>query len=237
MNVMIIENNSMIRDAYIGLLRRDMPSVSFVECDSTTAAISAATADQSTLMVILSYDIAGGQSLRGLGAVLQHYGAVPVVLVDAPENAQIAMNALNSGASGYIAKSMRSECVLQALRLVMLGEKFLPSFCAAGHGMASRETLAAGGAAQSAGTPIGALSPRRRQILTMVAAGAPNKVIARALSVHEVTVKSHLRVIFRALGVNTRTQAARLAMCAGLGLPESEIAYDGRTAPSTESLH
>ncbi len=237
MSVMIVENNSMIRDAYVRLLRRDMPSVTFIECDSSTAAVSTVTADQPVLMVILNYDLAGGQSLKGLGVILRHYETVPVVLVDAPENAQIAVNALNSGASGYIVKSMRSECVLQSLRLVMLGEKYLPSFCAAGHALGAPEALGADGTVPGLGTPIGTLSPRRRQILTMVAAGAPNKVIARALSVHEVTVKSHLRVIFRTLGVNTRTQAARLAMCAGLGLPETSMVYDGHSAPPTESLH
>lgn len=227
----------MIRDAYVRLLRREMPSATFVECDSPTAATAVGAVDQSTLMVILNYELAGGQGLKGLGPILRHFGPTPIVLVDAPENAQIAMNALNSGASGYIVKSMRSECVLQSLRLVMLGEKYLPSICASGHGMGPLEAVGGDRSAQSSGTPIGALSPRRRQILTMVAAGAPNKVIARALSVHEVTVKSHLRVIFRALGVNTRTQAARMAMCAGLGLPESGSAYDGQTSPTTESLH
>jgi len=237
MSVMIIENSSMIRDAYVRLLRRDMPSVTFIECDSTAAAVATITTDQPTLMVILNYELAGGQSLKGLGTILRHYENIPVVLVDAPENAQIAVNALNSGAAGYIVKSMKSECILQSLRLVMLGEKYLPSFCASGHALGAPEAQDIDGAPPGLGTPIGTLSPRRRQILTMVAAGAPNKVIARALSVHEVTVKSHLRVIFRTLGVNTRTQAARLAMCAGLGLPDSGLVYDTRSTPSTESLH
>ena len=56
------------------------------------------------------------------------------------------------------------------------------------------------------------LSPRQSEILSLVATGASNKHIARALRVEEVTVKSHVKAIFRKLGVHTRTEAARFVL-------------------------
>lgn len=221
-SIVIIESNSMIIEGYVNLLRRDQPSTPVAQHASVAAAIAAMAAGPPPMIVILNYDLAGGSSLKGLATILRHYESAPVVLVDAPENAQAAMSALNAGASGYISKTMKSESILQSLRLVMLGEKYLPPFCATGYTLAGAISLGTEKAITDLDSPIATLSPRRRQILTLVAAGASNKVIARTLSVHEVTVKSHLRMIFRTLGVNTRTQAARLAMCAGLSLPPVE---------------
>ncbi|MBX9633740.1 MAG: response regulator transcription factor, partial [Magnetospirillum sp.] len=65
-------------------------------------------------------------------------------------------------------------------------------------------------------SPLALLTPRERDILDMIVDGAPNKVIARALSLQEVTVKAHLRNMFRKLGVANRTEAARTAMVAGM---------------------
>ena len=53
------------------------------------------------------------------------------------------------------------------------------------------------------------LSDREREILTLVAAGMPNKLIARRLGITEATVKAHCTSVFRAIGVENRTQAAR----------------------------
>ncbi|MCR6631571.1 MAG: LuxR C-terminal-related transcriptional regulator [Magnetospirillum sp.] len=50
----------------------------------------------------------------------------------------------------------------------------------------------------------------------MIVDGAPNKVIARELSLQEVTVKAHLRNMFRKLAVANRTEAARVALMAGV---------------------
>jgi len=52
------------------------------------------------------------------------------------------------------------------------------------------------------------LSPREREVLRLVAAGRPNKLIARELGISEKTVKAHLTSLFQRIGVTDRTQAA-----------------------------
>jgi DNA-binding NarL/FixJ family response regulator len=63
------------------------------------------------------------------------------------------------------------------------------------------------------------LSERERDVLALVAAGYPNKEIARRLWITERTVKGHLTRIFREIGVDDRTQAALWAQRNGLGEP------------------
>jgi DNA-binding NarL/FixJ family response regulator len=52
------------------------------------------------------------------------------------------------------------------------------------------------------------LSDREREVLRCVAAGMPNKLIARELGISEKTVKAHLTRVFQQIGVTDRTQAA-----------------------------
>ena len=236
--IMLIEDHSVVREAHARLLRQELPRATFVEYDSVSAAMAHTADDQRLLMIILNYEIAGNPGLSGFHAIRRHHSGVPIVLVDAPATAPQALEAMDAGAAGYISKTMRGECILQAFRLILSGERFLPSFALSGRGLRMPQPSFPERSSPGGRSPIASLSPRRRQILSMVADGAPNKVIARALSVHEVTVKSHLRVIFKTLGVNTRTQAARLAMYAGMNEGDLPVGDGFPSMPSTlTNLH
>lgn len=216
-SIMLVEDHPMIRDVHARLLTEALPHARFINCDTTEAALDEASGQFSPDLILLNYDMAGGPALNGFRALRSRFEGVPVVLVDAPEEARRTLDALGAGAAGYMSKSMRAEGLVQALLLVLAGETFVPAFAFAETRARYDDPLLIG---RMSDDSIASLSPRRRQILSMVAAGAPNKVIARALSVHEVTVKSHLRVIFKTLGVTTRTQAARLAMYSGMGVDD-----------------
>lgn len=65
--------------------------------------------------------------------------------------------------------------------------------------------------------PAPELSLREQEVLSLIAAGLPNKLIARRLAITERTVKGHLTRIFERIGVTDRTQAALWAREHGLG--------------------
>jgi DNA-binding NarL/FixJ family response regulator len=109
--------------------------------------------------------------------------------------------ALDAGASGYLIKGMPRQVLLDALRRVHRGEKFLPSPVT--QVLALRK-------------PEMELSARERQVLLLLASGKCNKEIASALGIAEITVKCHLSVIFLRLNVTDRTQAVIAAVQRGL---------------------
>ncbi|HTX42988.1 MAG TPA: response regulator transcription factor [Acidobacteriaceae bacterium] len=109
--------------------------------------------------------------------------------------------ALEAGASGYLIKGMPRQVLLDALRRVHAGERFLPPTVT--------QTLAARRADAE-------LSARERQVLSLLARGRCNKEIAAELGIAEVTVKCHLSVIFLRLNVTDRTQAVIAAVQRGL---------------------
>jgi DNA-binding NarL/FixJ family response regulator len=69
---------------------------------------------------------------------------------------------------------------------------------------------------------IESLTAREKEILRFVAEGHSNQQIARSLLISTSTVKNHIRAILSKLGVSDRTQAAVLAIRAGMFAEESE---------------
>jgi DNA-binding NarL/FixJ family response regulator len=133
-------------------------------------------------------------------------GTAVLVLTSFSDRARI-LGALSAGACGYLLKDASSEEVADGIRAASRGESPLDP-------RAARTIISA----RAEPDPIGALSTREREVLTLLVEGLPNKLIARRLDISEKTVKSHLTRIFRELGVTDRTQAALWAERHGLKL-------------------
>jgi DNA-binding NarL/FixJ family response regulator len=111
---------------------------------------------------------------------------------------QLARTALKEGARGFIHAGMSPKQIIQAVLVASEGETVVP-----------RELLND----LVAGTPspeLLALSPRQREIFELVAEGLTNAQIARRLFLSESTIKQHLRLAYKLLGIKNRTQAAQL---------------------------
>jgi two-component system nitrate/nitrite response regulator NarL len=89
---------------------------------------------------------------------------------------------------------------LNALRLILDGERYVPE--------SALDTSAAAGGETSAAE----FSKRERDVIKQLMLGHTNKEIARDLQIEEVTVALHLRSIYRKLAVRNRTQAVRMLL-------------------------
>jgi NarL family two-component system response regulator LiaR len=119
--------------------------------------------------------------------------------------------ALRAGAAGYLLKNAEPQELARAVRAAHVGEALLDPVVAA----RLVDTLA------REEDPLDRLTPREREVLVLIARGFPNKLIARELGVSEKTVKTHVGHVLAKLGVFDRTQAAVLAVRAGLVDPRS----------------
>ena len=115
--------------------------------------------------------------------------------------------ALRAGAAGYLLKNAAPQEVVRAVRAAQAGETLLDPAVAARlvESLAARQE-----------DPLERLTPREREVLVLIGRGFPNKRIARELAVSEKTVKTHVGHVFGKLGVTDRTQAAIVAVRAGL---------------------
>jgi two-component system NarL family response regulator len=108
---------------------------------------------------------------------------------------------MRAGAKSYLLKDVRREDLFQCVREVYAGRIHLPPLIAAK--LAER-------------LPGDELSPRELEVLRLLAEGKPNKLIGVALSITEVTVKSHVQSLFKKLNVLSRTEAIAVANRRGL---------------------
>jgi DNA-binding NarL/FixJ family response regulator len=109
--------------------------------------------------------------------------------------------ALKAGARAYLLKDAGGEVLVEAIRAVLEGKRYLPP------GVASRL------ADRMSGTD---LTRRELDVLKLLAAGGSNRRIAERLHVTEGTVKTHLNNILGKLGVTSRTQAILTALRRGI---------------------
>ena len=146
------------------------------------------------LMDLSMPDLDGIAATRG---VLERCPDCQVVVLTSFSDRDRIVAALDAGAIGYLLKDAEPDELLRGVRAAARGESPLDPK-AARQLITGRRTPA----------PQDQLTEREREILMLIAAGTPNKVIARKLEIAEKTVKNHVTHIFETIGVTDRTQAA-----------------------------
>ncbi len=117
--------------------------------------------------------------------------------------------ALEAGAAGYLLKNSQPAELARAVRAAHAGEAIIDPAVAARLVRALSERPATAGA-------LDGLTNRERDVLSLIAQGRSNKRIALELGISEKTVKTHVGHVLAKLDVTDRTQAAVLAVQAGL---------------------
>jgi DNA-binding NarL/FixJ family response regulator len=148
------------------------------------------------------------------------YPTLPLVVLSALDDPGTVKAVLAGGALGFIPKSSPHKVMVQALRLVLAGGRYLPPELMpelAGDDWASVPAPAARpGTAGGASAETLGLTGRQQQVLALLAQGKSNKQICRVLGLAEATVKVHVSAVLKALKVTSRTQA--IVMVNRLGL-------------------
>jgi DNA-binding NarL/FixJ family response regulator len=126
-------------------------------------------------------------------------------------------NALAAGASGFLLKDVTPEHLLAAVRLVNTGDALLaPSIT---RRLVERFAAPGQESAPAVHRDLTALTPREREVLTLVGRGRSNTELAEELTLSEATVKTHVTRIFTKLSLRDRAQAVILAYETGLVTP------------------
>ena len=135
-----------------------------------------------------------------------------VILLSVYDDEQYLFQALRVGASGYLLKGISSDELVRQLELVHSGATAIDP------GLAARAVDTAARLQRDEFWP-GArhgLTQRESEILSFVVTGLSNRGIATKLVIGDETVKSHLRSIYRKLGVSDRTSAVATALREGI---------------------
>lgn len=151
-----------------------------------------------TLMDLRLPGIGGVEAIRRIRSSSPNARFIVLTTYDGDEDIH---QAIEAGAGGYLVKGLPQEMLVNAVRRVHGGAKYLPPPMS--KALAGR-------------TPDSNLSAREREVLLQMAKGQSNKEIASALGITEATVKCHVSVILARLNASDRTQAVVHAIRRGL---------------------
>jgi len=149
-------------------------------------------------VAVLDLNMPDGSGLEATRAIKAELPEVRVVILTVSEDEGHLFEAIKSGASGYLLKSLEANQFCALLAGLLRGEAALAP------GMAERLLAEF---ARPAGRPPEALSARQLEILRLVAAGQTYKEIGAALCLTEKTVKYHMAQILERLHLENRAQA------------------------------
>ena len=164
-------------------------------------------------VVLLDLHMPAMTGREALGAILEQQPETCVLMLTVSEDADDLLQCLRGGARGYLLKNIDAEFFVDSIRRAAAGEAVVSPQLT---GKLVAGVLAPAPEAPAAREAKGALRPREREILALLAAGASNKAIARELDLAESTVKIHVQGILRKLNLSSRVQAAVYAVEHGL---------------------
>ena len=154
--------------------------------------------------------------INGLGVLsqLQEKAVkIPIVVLTTSTDERDLVESLRSGAHGYLLKDMDPDSLVIALRDIVDGKTVVAPTLAP---VLAKVVQGNFPELDEGNSPFEHLTPRETEILSLLAEGQSNKVIARNLGISDGTVKLHVKAILRKLNIHSRVEAAVLAVEHGL---------------------
>lgn len=203
MRVLIADDHPLYREAAALQVRRLYRDADVTEVASLAELRHAAQPPGLFDLILIDFYMPG-MSPAALQDFVQDHPGVPLAMVSgSADNAEVRA-AIRAGVRGYIPKTSSSDYFGLALQLLLSGGTSIPV-----------EVLLDDMRAPASRWQD-SLSARERDVLKGIVQGLPNKEIARELGLAEVTVKLHLRNIYRKMDVRSRAEAAVKAFRAGV---------------------
>lgn len=210
MRVLIIDDHTLFRDGLQGLLERhNIEVVASLGDGQEGIRLAQTLLPDIVLLDMRMPTITGLEVLKNLQA---NKFEAPVVMLTTSNDERDLVEALRNGAKGYLLKEMEPDDVVAALREIVKGETVVaPNLTQILARVVKGEPIL-----ETEPSPIDDLTPREAEILSLLAEGQSNKVIARNLGISDGTVKLHVKAILRKLNIHSRVEAAVIAVEHGL---------------------
>lgn len=198
--IMIADDHAIVRQGLATIVDRDPEMKVIAQAEDGQQAIALFREHQPdiTLMDLRMPQMDGVEAITAICAEFKQARIMVLTTYDGDED---IYRGLQSGAAGYLLKDAKPNELLNAIRTIHSGQKYVP--------------LEVGAKlVQRMSNPD--LSVRELEVLRLMAQGMSNLEIGTALNISESTVKSHVNRILSKLGVSDRTQAVIIAIKRGI---------------------
>lgn len=208
--VLIVEDHRVVAEGLAALLDDDLDLdvVGWVESVAEAERLSMAGPVD---VMVTDYWLPDGTGVEAVGYLRPRWPNAAVLFLSVDDSDEAMLAALEAGAAGYLVKSAGGSDVISAVRRAAEGEILVPP-----QRLASLLTLRRERAERS--RRLDSLTPREREILSLMAEGMDNRQVADRLHVSYATVRSHVRHLLGKLGARSKLEA--VVRATDWGLPE-----------------
>jgi DNA-binding NarL/FixJ family response regulator len=161
-------------------------------------------------IVLMDVTMPGLNGFEVLEQSKKQFPNIRIIILTVHDAGEYAIQALRAGAAGFLPKSAASNELQLAIEVVSRGETYVS-------GEVSRKTLLQLSQGLTGRTgPMASLTPRQREILTLIAEGLSTKDISRRLNISVKTVESHRAQLMERLDIHDVASLVRYAIKMGL---------------------
>ena len=209
MNVLIVDDHPLAAEYLRGAARRAVPDAVLRLAGDLEEAFESMREAQAE-MVMLDLGLPGCDGIEALLRFRKAFPGARVVIVSGEDGSVAIRGALAAGAAGFIPKTADPKVLVNALRLVAEGGRYVPP-----------EALGAGFADRAwERSPSGSLTERQREVLKRLLGGSTVEQIAADLRISASTAKHHALAVYAAFGVSSRADLILAAARRGRARPE-----------------
>lgn len=210
--LMLVDDHEIVRTGLRMMLEAEPDLEIVAEAESGEEALDLIS-DCAPDIVIMDVSLPGMGGVEATRALRDRYPDVRVLALTIHEDERYFFQMLNAGAAGYLPKRAAPNDLVNAIRTVHQGHVYLyPSLATTLVGDYLQRAATGGDEQRS----FDELTPRQRQVLTLIAEGVSNAEIAERLDISAKTVARHRENIMARLNLHSRTELVKYAIRKGL---------------------
>ena len=205
--VLIVEDHPIVAEGLASLLE-DYPEITITGIAFSVSEIIPAVEKATADVAVIDYRLPDGTAYEAVERLRSRSPSTAIVVISADAGHEPLLAAIELGARGYLVKSATGEEIVQSIRAVAAGETVIPADlimrALARHREGSRQR-------EMHAHLLDSLTPREKQILTLMTQGADNRTVAERLHISYATVRTHVRSILAKLGARSQLDAVAKA--------------------------
>lgn len=217
MKYLIVDDHALITGALSLMLEDRDPGAEVHTAATAREALDLVNREGDADLLILDLSMPDVTGTELMEEIVRMQPMLKILVVSGLADQESIMRVLQLGAAGFVPKSLDTEMLGNAIDFVLKGGVFIPSKLLTESQRVGFFTRTAAHLKSSAEEPVH-LTERQKDVLALLAQGAPIKRICRELDLSEGTVKTHVAAIYRAFGASNRTEALLAARRAGFDI-------------------
>ncbi|KPD21829.1 MULTISPECIES: two-component system response regulator NarL [Idiomarina] len=200
-SIMLVDDHPLLRKGLKQLIAMEDDMTVVAEASNGPDALELA-AEHDPDLIVLDLNMHGMDGIETLKKLRDSGVTSRIIMLTVSDADDDVVAAITNGADGYLLKDMEPELLLEQIHRAVTGKMVLSEAITEILATALRQPT------QSATSQLSTLTNREHEILSLIAKGMSNKVIARELDISDGTVKVHVKHLLKKLGLRSRVEAA-----------------------------